>query len=207
MTTVPASFADDVFLSGLAFHVPAGGLPAGEKVTWHGTISGSAPFSMQWKWGAAVYTSFDDYNSIGVKPVHSTSLDSYPNGDQAGTPENKKSNVIGGARGGGGSNWTGSWSSTASASSTCQPNSSGQVFLNVNDVDVNGNTLASYAVELHDTSGTTLDTEDSPATFAITAGQTYQVEADSFGTCTFDHWDDTGATSDTRTISVQAAHL
>lgn len=205
VTTVPASFADDVFLSGLAYQVPSGGLPGGENpVTWHGTISGSAPFSMQWKWGAAVYTSFDDYNSIGVKPVHSTSLDSYPNGDQAGTPENEKSNVIGGARGGGGSNWTGSWSSTASASSTCQPNSSGQVFLNVNDVDMNGNTLASYAVELHDTSGNTIDTEDSPATFAITAGQTYQVEADSFGTCTFDHWDDTGATSDTRTISVQA---
>jgi hypothetical protein len=37
----------------------------------------------------------------------------YNNSDQAGTPENFKQFVIGGARGGGGSNYTGSYSGTA----------------------------------------------------------------------------------------------
>ena len=204
VTTVPTSSADEVFLSGLAYQVPSAGLQGGENpVTWHGTISGSAPFSMSWKWGAAVYTSFGDYNSIGVKPVHGAS-DAYNNSDHAGTPENEKSFVIGGARGGGGSNWTGSWSATASASSNCQPSPSGQVFLNVTDMDLNGNVLTGYAVELHDTNGNTLDTEYSPATLTLNAGQAYQVEADSYGSCTFDHWDDTGATADTRDVSIQA---
>jgi hypothetical protein len=122
VTTVPLGFGDDIFLSGLAYQVPPGGLPGGENpVTWSGTISGSSPFSIQWKWGAAVYTSFSDYNSIGVKPVHSTSLDAYNNGDMAGTPENEKNFVIGGARGGGGSNWTGSWSATVAASGQACP--------------------------------------------------------------------------------------
>jgi hypothetical protein len=208
MTTVPLGFGDDIFLSGLAYQVPAGGLPGGENpVTWSGTISSSSPASIQWKWGAAVYTSFADYNSIGVKPLHSTSLDAYHNGDMAGTPENEKSNVIGGARGGGGSNWTGSWSATVAASAApCPPSSggSGTVNLTVNDVDMNGNALAGFAVELQDTNGNTLVTNDSPATFSLNAGQTYDVQADSFGACTFDHWTDAGATGDTRSVSIQS---
>ena len=210
VTTVPLGFSDDIFLSGLAYQVLGDGLPGGENpVTWSGTISSSSSASIQWKWGAAVYTSFADYNSIGVKPIHSTSLDAYHNGDQAGTPENEKSFVIGGARGGGGSNWTGSWSATVAASAAeCPPSSggggTGQVSLNVNDVDINGNVVAGLAVELHDTNGNTLVTNDSPATFSLNAGQTYGVEADSFGSCTFDHWEDTGATSDTRSVSIQS---
>jgi YVTN family beta-propeller protein len=122
ITTVPASFGDNVFMSGLAYQVPSGGLPGGiNPVTWSGTFSSSQSLSVQWQWGAAVYTNFSSaYNSLGVKPVHSTSLDMYPNGDQAGTPENFKSFVTGGARGGGGSNWTGSYSSTASVSPSCK---------------------------------------------------------------------------------------
>ena len=208
MTTVPLGFGDDIFLSGLAYQVPAAGLSGGENpVTWSGTISSSSSASIQWKWGAAVYTSFDDYNTIGVKPVHSTSLDAYNNGDQAGTPENEKASVIGGARGGGGSNWTGSWSATVAASAApCPPSSggSGTVNLTVNDVDMNGNALAGFAVELQDTNGNTLVTNDSPATFSLNAGQTYDVQADSFGACTFDHWTDAGATSSTRSVSIQS---
>jgi hypothetical protein len=113
-TAVPSAFGDNVFLSGVAFTVPAGGLPGGiSPVTWQGQFLSSDPaVSVQWQWAAAVYTQFDSYNNIGVKPLHSTSLDAYPNGDQAGTPENEKAFVIGGARGGGGSNFTGSYSST-----------------------------------------------------------------------------------------------
>lgn len=68
---------------------------------------------MQWQWAAAVYTQFStNLNSLGVKALHSADLDQYPNGDQAGTPENDKQFATGGARGGGGANATGSYSST-----------------------------------------------------------------------------------------------
>jgi hypothetical protein len=60
-----------------------------------------------------VYTTFaPDNNSIGVKPVDGNHCTSYLNSDHAGTPENYKPYVIGGARGGGGSNWTGGLTGT-----------------------------------------------------------------------------------------------
>lgn len=132
MTTVPVSGNDEIFLSGLAFPVPASFANASGKVsgdvTWSGTFgSSTSGISMHWKWGAAVYTTFTtDYNALGVKPTHSNSC-SYNNSDHAGTPEGTDSRsgkpfkdfVIGGARGGGGSNFTGSWSGTVSASPVC----------------------------------------------------------------------------------------
>ena len=120
LTTVPNSFGDNVFLSGLAYHVPAGGLPGGiQSVTWSGlfSLNSNVTASFQWQWAAAVYSNFTaHYAQLKVKPLHSTSLDSYPNGDQAGTPEAFTSDVVGGARGGGGSNFTGSYSATVSVS-------------------------------------------------------------------------------------------
>jgi len=116
-TTVPSSgLAGNTFLSGLAFKVPTN-FPGGIKpVTWNGTFTTDTPgISFQWKWGAAVYTSFSsDYNALGVKPVDDNKASQYKNSDHAGTPENFKSFVIGGARGGGGSNFTGSYSGTGS---------------------------------------------------------------------------------------------
>jgi hypothetical protein len=49
---------------------------------------------------------------VGAKPVDANNLSIYHNSDHAGTPENFKNCVTGGARGGGGSNWTGSYSAT-----------------------------------------------------------------------------------------------
>ena len=114
ITRSPASFGDNVFLSGTAFQVPAGGLPGGiSPVTWTGDFTLSSVSSVSWQWAAAVYSQFStNLNSLGVKPLHSTSLDQYPNGDQAGTPENFKSYAVGGATGGGSGNATGSYSGT-----------------------------------------------------------------------------------------------
>ena len=120
LTTVPNSFGDNVFLSGLAYHVPAGGLPGGiNSVSWSATFSvnSNVRVSFQWQWAAAVYSNFTNhYDQLKVKPLHSTSLDGYPNGDQAGTPEAFTAHVVGGARGGGGANCTGSYSATVSVS-------------------------------------------------------------------------------------------
>ena len=125
MTTVPLSGSDEIFLTGVAFPVPASfannyGRVQG-PVNWQGTFSSDAVgITANWKWGAAVYTVFSlNYNSLAVKPTHKGSC-LYNNSDHAGTPEGVdpgsgrlfKSFVVGGARGGGGSNWTGSWSGT-----------------------------------------------------------------------------------------------
>ena len=128
MTTVPLSGSDEIFLTGVAFPVPATFADANGRiqgpVTWQGTFASSAAgVTVGWKWGAAVYKVFTtNYNVLGVKPAH-TNTCLYDNSDHAGTPEGVdpgsgrpfKSFVTGGARGGGGSNWTGSWSGTAGA--------------------------------------------------------------------------------------------
>jgi hypothetical protein len=113
-TVAPNSgLSGNTFLSGFAYKLPAGGLPGGIKpVTWSGTfVTDTAGITLQWKWAAAVYNSSANLSScsaIGVKATDDTKGDcTYKNSDAAGTPENVKSGVMGGARGGGGSNYTG----------------------------------------------------------------------------------------------------
>jgi hypothetical protein len=120
-TNVPSSgLAGKVFLDAVALLVPAGGLPGGIKdVTWSGMFFSCTPgLTIQWQWAASVYANAGflagGYEGLGVKPVDDNQASSYKNSDHAGTPENFRSFVIGGARGGGGSNFTGSYSGTSS---------------------------------------------------------------------------------------------
>lgn len=114
-TTVPIIGSDEIFLSGFALQTELAG---GATVTWKGDFFVSASgISINWKWGAAVYTKFTtNYTYLNIKAAHTNAEgnDGQPinNSDHAGTPENYKQYVIGGARGGGGSNYTGSWSGT-----------------------------------------------------------------------------------------------
>jgi hypothetical protein len=115
-TSVPLSFSGNLFLAGLAYPLSSA-LPGGiNPVNWTGTFyTDTSGISVNWQWAAAVYTQFTSSpNGIGVKPIDGNTQNPYSNSDHAGTPENFKSYVIGGARGGGGSNWTGSYSGTAS---------------------------------------------------------------------------------------------
>jgi hypothetical protein len=114
LTTVPANLGGNVFVAGVIYPVPSG-LPGGiNPVTWQAQFStDTAGVSLQWQWAAAAYKSFGtDYNAVGVKPVDSNTASRYQNSDHAGTPENFRQLVTGGARGGGGSNFTGSYSAT-----------------------------------------------------------------------------------------------
>jgi hypothetical protein len=117
-TSLPSTgLSGNDFLSGFAFTVPSGGLPGGiNPVTWSGQMQTTgAKVTVQWQWTAAVYSSFSsDYNALGVKPVDDNHASTYKNSDHAGTPEYFTIPGIlpGGARGGGGSNWTGSYSGT-----------------------------------------------------------------------------------------------
>ncbi len=117
-TQLPLSgLAGNDFLTGVGFGVPAGGLPGGiHNITFNATFSSTTPgLNVNWQWAAAVYTSFSTNNNLlGVKPVDDNKASIYQNSDHAGTPENFKKFVTGGATGGGGSNFTGSYSGTAS---------------------------------------------------------------------------------------------
>jgi hypothetical protein len=132
MTTAPTGGSDEIWLTGLSFPEPPGFNFANAAVTWNGTFStNTSGVTMQWQWGAAVYTSpcfTTNYTAIAPLAGHGNSCIGNSGGDHAGTPEGYspttgqllKKCVIGGARGGGGSNWTGSWSGTANVTPVCQ---------------------------------------------------------------------------------------
>ena len=84
------------FMAGVAWTVPAGGIPGGiGPVTWTARFWTNAPgVVLSWQWAAAVYGSFSpDPNQLGVKPVDDFYTSPYHNLDLAGTPEAFKSHV------------------------------------------------------------------------------------------------------------------
>jgi hypothetical protein len=114
-TTVPSfGLSGNTFLTGEALPIAAD-LPGGiNPVTWSAQFISDTPgVTVAWQWAAALYTNFTTaLNGLGVKPVDDNRASVFKNADHAGTPENFKQSVIGGARGGGGSNFTGSYSGT-----------------------------------------------------------------------------------------------
>lgn len=115
MITLPLVHAGNGLLAAVPV-VDTNGAPNGRPSsgpTWSGTISSSVgATSISWQWAAAQYPSTfphtpAGYNLIGVSP-----MDGFVGSDHAGTPENFKTQVIPGGTGGGGSNYTGSYSGT-----------------------------------------------------------------------------------------------
>jgi hypothetical protein len=106
--TVPKSGASNPFLTGVGFQVPASGISGGiNPVTMTASFSTDVSgVSLNWQWAAAVYTQWQtNPNNLNVLATDGSGL-------QSGTPQSMVSYVIGGARGGGGSNYTGSNSAT-----------------------------------------------------------------------------------------------
>jgi hypothetical protein len=125
VTAVPLTgLAGNVFFDGVAIQAPSPrGFPGGiQPVTWQGMFFSMTPgLSVQRQWAAAVYDNAVfgvDYTQLGVKPVDDNQASVYQNSDHAGAPENFKTYLVGGARGGGGSNFTGSYSGTAACTPT-----------------------------------------------------------------------------------------
>jgi len=115
-TRVPTHTSGNVFLTGVAWQVPVtlrGGI---NPVTMSGTATADCgPIPFKWKWAAAVYTCFDAVDPK-VKAIDANGYLPFTGSEHAGTPMDSKSCVIGGARGGGGSNFTGSYSGTQGTS-------------------------------------------------------------------------------------------
>ena len=109
----PNNLSDEMFFTGAAIPVTAS-IAAGAKATLTYTTQASVQgLSFNWQWSAAVFTFWPaDWNQAMILPYHKS--------DHAGTPENTtvQKSLIQGPRGGGGSNFTGSWSATGNAA--CQ---------------------------------------------------------------------------------------
>jgi hypothetical protein len=139
-TSSPTHFSGNVFVAGLSFAVP-NGLPGGiHNVTWQMQVSSdTAGVSVNWQWAAAVYSNFNaDQSALGVKPVDDNHLGTYQNSDHAGTPEAYKTFVVGGGTGGGGSNFTGSLSATASVKPPGPSSLSGSVLNTATNTGLSG---------------------------------------------------------------------
>jgi hypothetical protein len=133
-TTLPTGLAGNNFLAGFALPVPTSGIPAGvQNVKWTEGFSASTNgVNLNWQWAAAAYTSFSsNLTTLGIKPVDDNSASQYQNSDHAGTPENFTTFVTGGATGGGGSNYTGSYSGTAAVSPSVVPEPSSICLLGI----------------------------------------------------------------------------
>jgi hypothetical protein len=112
-TTInPNNLSDENFFVGAAIPVDltlTGGGQATIQFTTQTTVTG---LSFSWQWSAAVFTYWpSDWNQALIQPYHGNG----PTGSQhADTPDNPlvQRSLIQGPRGGGGSNFTGSWSST-----------------------------------------------------------------------------------------------
>ena len=124
-TTLPTyNLAGKNWLSGMPVQLPTGLPKSTAPITWCGRFASDATsIALGWQWAAAVYTNFatfdpnspSDLNGVGVKAVDDNQADAnYKGPDHAGTPENYLMYVTGGARGGGGGNYTGGYSGTGS---------------------------------------------------------------------------------------------
>jgi len=108
-TTInPNSISDENFFVGAAIPVDQAIAGGGKATIRFTTQTDDAGLSFSWQWSAAVYTYWPpDWNQAMIQPYHG-------NGRHADTPNNLQvqKSLIQGPRGGGGSNFTGSWSAT-----------------------------------------------------------------------------------------------
>lgn len=72
----------------------------------------------------------------------------------------------------------------------------------VQTVNQNGGKITGYYVGLYNSGGTLINHGFSWVTFSgLSVGTTYSVEPDNYGSCTFNHWQDTGSTTRDRSFT------
>ena len=105
-TLNPNNLFDEIFFDGQAVPVDSNISGGGSATISYTTESTDNILAFDWQWSAAVYTYWPGNNQAEILPYH--------NSLHAGTPLNPavQQSLIQGPRGGGGSNFTGSWSGT-----------------------------------------------------------------------------------------------
>jgi hypothetical protein len=105
-TLNPSNLFDEIFFDGQAVPVDSNISGGGSATVNYTTKSTDNDLDFSWQWSAAVYTSWPGNNQAEILPYHQSL--------HAGTPLNPavQQSLIQGPRGGGGSNYTGSWSGT-----------------------------------------------------------------------------------------------
>ena len=145
-TVVPRSFTSYIFMNGLSYQVPVNFPGNISNVRWTTNVSiDRANTSINWRWSAAVYTTFAAHSGINVKPISGNTQNPYPNSDRAGTPENFKASLVGGARETGGTNYTGNYVNSGSITcSTTGTRSSAEPLITMQTI---ADKLQDYATE------------------------------------------------------------
>jgi hypothetical protein len=121
----PSQLSNEALFDALPYDAPESFIPhSSGPVTWTATFTASRPgVTIDWAWGAAVYSQFGAVGSFQLKPLSGPIArvdpqagppDLYENADAAGTPEAYKQYVVAGAMGNGASNYTGARSENAS---------------------------------------------------------------------------------------------
>jgi hypothetical protein len=170
-TVVPRSYTNDIFMSGLSYAVPVNFPGNYTNVKWTNDISiDKTGISLGWRWAAAVYTSFAGNAGINVKPINGSTQNPYANTDRAGTPENFKSFVADGAKGTGGTNYTGSFSSVNTATCVANPIPPAPVVIVVNNCGNSVLTAGSFSGSLMWSNGATTAsiTVTTPGDYSVT---------------------------------------
>ncbi len=75
--------------------------------------------------------------------------------------------------------------------------------LTISTTDTNGNRLSGYYAVLNQ-SGSMVANGTTTATFTLNNNQVYTVQVDSYGSCHFDYWADTGSTTFYRVVSISS---
>jgi hypothetical protein len=96
---------------------------------------------------------------------------------------------------------TKSSTTTSSTSTATSTTSSATSKLRITSQNTNGATITGYYTALFN-SGVIVATGYTPHTYTLRNGQTYTVQADSYGSCQFAYWKDTGNTSFARSIAI-----
>ncbi|MGI0005548.1 MAG: PQQ-dependent sugar dehydrogenase, partial [Nitrososphaera sp.] len=76
--------------------------------------------------------------------------------------------------------------------------------LTVSTQDEDGDALSGYWTVLHDSSGNSVASGFSPATFTLDSGRQYSVSVSDYGAYSFDRWADNGSTANPRDVSITA---
>jgi hypothetical protein len=90
---------------------------------------------------------------------------------------------------------TTTYSTSSTTTTTTTTSSGGTSQLTINTQNLSGNAISGYYTLLYQ-GGQLVKSGFTPTSFTVNNGQTYTIEVQDFGSCTFDHW--TNPTSTTR---------